>query len=155
MSPRKINFEDVARLDIVERRRQLFINIWRSVPGTTDRIIPIDKTELENLFWKAFLETCRAQTDLADVFRETHDKCAYPWQSDITELKGKCWLTLFMRATLLLDGFLPSMDGMDRKRRLEKIKQLLQEEIIDDWVPEHDRLLKEAADNHLYDPVFF
>ncbi|KAL6704607.1 hypothetical protein ACN47E_008004 [Coniothyrium glycines] len=155
--PQTIDFEDYDGLERTFQRRHYLINIWRSMPMTTDRIHAISPAELK-LALNKFVDMCATVPSVKALLLETYQRCGYPWCKDVnvTTKRGRAWIKTFMYAALKLHGIVGVVeDGSWEPKSLRKfseevgasaVRNVIVDEIVDEWLETHDRLFVEARD---------
>lgn len=141
-----VNFQQLPKDLASERRKQIIIIIFHSMPCNTDGQHAIDEQSLIDEFWPKFVSN--GGIAFAVLCRRIQDRCGYPWKSNIGEKNGERWAEILMYAALLLDGFVSKENGMgdpatrdhfSKKKWVRMVRQELKEVSADDWLPTHDR----------------
>jgi hypothetical protein len=143
--PQTIDFDDFASLGVIEKGNEYFINIWRSMPATTDRIKQISEDRLLAAYKSVVPQLGRSNKALMNdsyvryklflwevkILNEKKDK-KKDEEKDENENKKEDplliwikWTRVLMRVALQLDGFVAgrSADGTYVVEDVDNIKK--------------------------------
>lgn len=169
--PRKVDYAQVAGIkDDKARVKALLIHVWSSMPGISDRFEAITK-ENARRFYHQFREEVKDEEDVVDMLAACGER-GYPWLYTMADEAGRKWMTGLVFVAIELKVFAEHIkDGATydeymastgmkkkelekrlKKEREEKVMEVLQREIIDEWVPYFDEVVEQVVSSFALEP---
>jgi hypothetical protein len=143
----RVTLDDIRRIDdVIERRNQLLINIWRSIPNTTTLFFTPLVDLMEML--REFSDSCGLQAvrnDFNSLIKQQSG--GLPWLQPIGNVEGNAWSRALAHAAIEMDGFGGAPDGKTQTEVFVSKKETIVRDVLENrnWTPRHEEIWQDAV----------